>query len=774
MKKKLFSLILAGCLLCSMVSTPAGATFTDIADPDTALAAGVLEGMGIVSGVSEGVYSPNTTLTRAQFCVLIIHTMGKKDLVNTYAQKALFTDVKPGSWYTGYVNLAYSLNLLSGYGNGKFGPDDPVTYGQAATLLLRILNYTSAEIGKVWPADYVNYADTLDLDKGLSLSANDHVNRGQAAMLLYNTLNTHPKGTSAEFYRSFADTTSTKSAILLSTDAENGTQNGLAMVCALGSNSTSIEYFPQKYSLSDALLGCIGDLMVSSAGKVVGFMPTGIRYHDVVIAQAKASGITDPTGTLHKITGSAATIIGEDLYSWNTTGYLQANTHKDQTARLFYNDDGSVDYVYIGAGAASATTQAVFATSSTPLTEFTRKLNITGSYTVTKNGAPADADDLAQYDTAYFDAASRTLRVSDHFLTGYLQAASPALDGAETVTVTGCTIPVLESAWDTLGQYKLGDKVTLLLTDNGKVAAATDPRSTEMLGILSTDGTAVTLCGSGLTITDKELTADARLAGTLVRCRVDKEGISAYAYTSSRSGQLDLTTGTLGDYKLAPGCQIYEYAGSKGDYSYVYSLSGEQGQASTDFSVIDWTDTISSSSIRAVHQNSAGQIDVLLLHDVTGNSWQYGEYTPYRNEDGIASSSGGKQFYNDAATLTNADGESRKFLSAYATARYATIQGVALGSNSSGDNQQAAGILSLASLPVTTQDFFLQGDRWFVDCGNLLLPVSDLVQVCITPSDSWLSGEDGVRAVLSSGLALRVYYDRDPASGGQVRVLTAE
>lgn len=775
MKKKLLSLILAGCLLCPAVAAPTAATFTDITDPDVAVAAGVLESMGIVSGVREGEFSPDTQLTRAQFCVLIIHTMGKKDLVNTYAQKSLFTDVKPGSWYTGYVNLAYSLNLLSGYGNGKFGPDDPITYGQAATLLLRVLSYTSAEIGKVWPGDYVNYAHSLELDEGLSLAANDLVSRGQAAILLYNTLNTHPKNSSAELYRSLADTASTKSIILLSTDAEHGTQDDLAMACVIGTGSTSIEYFSQKSPLSSVLVGNTGELMLNSAGKVVGFMPTSTRFCDIVVEQAKASGITDTAGTLHKITGSAATIIGEELYTWNTNGYIQANSHKNQIARLFYNDDGNVAYIYISAGMATATTQAVYAKSTTPATEFTRLLNLTGNYTITKNGAPATVKDLAQYDTAYFDSTSGTLRTSDYTLTGYLQAASPALDGAETLTVAGCTIPVLESAWDTLGQYKVGDKVTLLLTDNGTVAAAVAPQASEMLGILSTDGASITLCGSGLVVTAAELEADARLAGTLVRCRVDKDAIYAYAYTTSVSGRLDLVDRTLGSYQLAPNCQIYEYAGGKGDYSYVYSLSGELGQASTDFSAIDWTTSIAPADIRATHLNSAGQVDVLLLHDVTGNSWQYGEYTPYRDENGIASSSGGRVIHNSAATLTNAGGESRKFLSSYGTPRNADFRGVALGnSNNLSGYQQAVGLLALENAAVAAGDFFLLEDDWYVDCGNVVLPVSDLIQVCISPSDSWLSGEAGLRAALSSGLSLRIYYDRDPALGGRARIVTAE
>jgi len=129
MKKKLISLLLTVCLLSSSLCLSTAASFTDIKDPQTALAAGVLQGMGIVGGVGDGLYSPDTVLTRAQFCVFLIHTLGMKDLVDAYTYKTLFSDVKPGNWYTGYVNLAYSQNLLAGYGNGKFGPDDPVTYG---------------------------------------------------------------------------------------------------------------------------------------------------------------------------------------------------------------------------------------------------------------------------------------------------------------------------------------------------------------------------------------------------------------------------------------------------------------------------------------------------------------------------------------------------------------------------------------------------------------------------------------------------------------------
>ena len=75
MKIKILSLLLAACLLCGSLTVNAAASFTDIPDPDPALAAGVLQSMGIVGGVGDGRYSPDTVLTRAQFCVFMIHTL---------------------------------------------------------------------------------------------------------------------------------------------------------------------------------------------------------------------------------------------------------------------------------------------------------------------------------------------------------------------------------------------------------------------------------------------------------------------------------------------------------------------------------------------------------------------------------------------------------------------------------------------------------------------------------------------------------------------------
>ena len=99
-----------------------------------------------------------------------------------------FRDVASGAWYYEAVRYVNERGLMAGTGSGTFGPDDPVTYGQVATVLLRMLGYTSAEVGSLWPLDYTDFCDGLGLSQGLALAPNDSLTRGEAAVLLYRAL----------------------------------------------------------------------------------------------------------------------------------------------------------------------------------------------------------------------------------------------------------------------------------------------------------------------------------------------------------------------------------------------------------------------------------------------------------------------------------------------------------------------------------------------------------------------------------------------------------
>lgn len=65
-----------------------------------------------------------------------------------------FDDVQPGAWYYDAVMLMAENGIVQGYGGGRFGPDDPLTYQQLWTLLDRICNYE--EVYDVWEVHGLN------------------------------------------------------------------------------------------------------------------------------------------------------------------------------------------------------------------------------------------------------------------------------------------------------------------------------------------------------------------------------------------------------------------------------------------------------------------------------------------------------------------------------------------------------------------------------------------------------------------------------------------
>ena len=93
-------------------------------------------------------------------------------------------------WAIPCVGYAESLGIINGYGNGKFGPNDQVTYDQAITMIVRALGYTTDcnEMQGVWPAVYVQKANELGILKDVNTTGSAGANRGDIAIMLANAL----------------------------------------------------------------------------------------------------------------------------------------------------------------------------------------------------------------------------------------------------------------------------------------------------------------------------------------------------------------------------------------------------------------------------------------------------------------------------------------------------------------------------------------------------------------------------------------------------------
>ncbi|MBE6680597.1 MAG: S-layer homology domain-containing protein [Ruminococcaceae bacterium] len=724
--------------------------------------------MGLVSGTSATKYSPAQTLTRAQVCTMMVRAMGLEKYAESYVNQSLFTDVKSGMWHAGYVNLAYREGIIKGYGNGKFGPDDTVTYGQFVTILLRLLGYTESDIGKIWPNDYIVFAADKELDEGTDLDANDALSRADAAILLYNTILTKAKGASVKFYTTLNGYASSAIAIILDNN-DTTSKEGDLYALVIGASGVEMKYFEQKNRLADGFVGAFGELLFNPSGEVIGFISEDMDFLDIVVSKAKISGITDISGKTYKISSSTPVISDGSLYVYGETGYVKVNSHLNQSARFYTDDKGDVKYIYLTTGVSAKDTKVAVAALDTAALELEEKLGIKQKYYhVVKNGVQTTKDSLSKYDVAYFDEMTSTLRASDYRITGYISAAAPSVNAAASITVSGCEISVLECAHETLASFTLGDCVTLLLTDEGSVAAAypADELNTEMFGVLSLDGNSVTLCHSGLVITPNDISANPALNGSLVKIDAfdqDRMDCIAVSKNVSKNDVIDIKANTLGGKKLAAGCAIYEWGGS----GYVYSLEGELQKSSTDFSAIYHTDTIGAQYISYYHVNAIGEVDIIVLNDVTGNYYEYGKLSFYSDEEGVLSYKG--------ITVTNDKypKESTKYI--YTLSGATSYGGIALG-NYSKNYQKVASVAKLTEVKDLTADsFYLNSeDEWYVNLPKAKIPVSENVKVYIKPTDKWQSGEEGLLVALSSELKITVYYDRTVPSGAMVRIIVIE
>ena len=88
---------------------------------------------GIMNGVSADAFDPFGTLTRGMLVTILWRMEGEP----AAEYSGVFRDVPAGEWYTDGVEWAAANGIVNGYGDGKYGPSDPLTREQLAAILYR-------------------------------------------------------------------------------------------------------------------------------------------------------------------------------------------------------------------------------------------------------------------------------------------------------------------------------------------------------------------------------------------------------------------------------------------------------------------------------------------------------------------------------------------------------------------------------------------------------------------------------------------------------------
>lgn len=153
---------------------------------------------GIMNGTSRNTFGPNVAITRGMIVTILYRMEGEPAVT----RDCPFTDVKSGSYYEKGVSWASENDIVSGYGNGIFGPNDEITREQLAAILFRYAQYKKfdvnaktdltkyADYNKVstWASNALNWANANGLVNGAgrtSLNPKGYATRCQSAAILH-------------------------------------------------------------------------------------------------------------------------------------------------------------------------------------------------------------------------------------------------------------------------------------------------------------------------------------------------------------------------------------------------------------------------------------------------------------------------------------------------------------------------------------------------------------------------------------------------------------
>ncbi|MFF2092391.1 S-layer homology domain-containing protein, partial [Paenibacillus sp. NPDC058174] len=112
--------------------------FADVAKHWAKAAVNDMGSRMIIGGTGNGLFSPDRDITRAEFAAILVRGLGLK----LDKGAASFSDVKASDWFSSAVNTAYEYQLIKGFEDGTFRPNDKITREEAMMILSRAMAIT--------------------------------------------------------------------------------------------------------------------------------------------------------------------------------------------------------------------------------------------------------------------------------------------------------------------------------------------------------------------------------------------------------------------------------------------------------------------------------------------------------------------------------------------------------------------------------------------------------------------------------------------------------
>ena len=186
--KKLMAAVMSVVMLFTMSITVGAASFTDVSETDKNYEAiEILTALDLIKGYEDGAFKPQETITRAEAIAMIDRMLGLHSAIGQTT--TAYRDVPANHWASGYITIGTAQGIIAGYGDGTFRPEAPVTYEQMIKMIVYAMGFGPiADQTSTYPANVLMIGSQYGVIDGVNVATGKSALRGDVAQLIYNAL----------------------------------------------------------------------------------------------------------------------------------------------------------------------------------------------------------------------------------------------------------------------------------------------------------------------------------------------------------------------------------------------------------------------------------------------------------------------------------------------------------------------------------------------------------------------------------------------------------
>ncbi len=584
---------------------------------------------GILSGKGEGTFDPDAGLTRAEMAKIATIVGGLDGSAASSAGTSLYADLNGSHWASGYVNTAARNQLILGYPNGTFAPEKGLSFSEAVTIVLRLLGYTTDDLGNNWPWAYTAKAAELSLTKGLSYGDYDLISRRDIALIIDRALMTDMNGSSqtAKKLIQLMSYSLTDECIILATSAEN--KNLLS-----DDISTTIGTYKKIGDSIDKYVTQKVRLVLNKEGRAVNVIPVVQSGKNITIQSIVGN---ETAYSENGITSSMKLDDSAVVYYQGvkkTFAEVKSFVEVGMTMAVYYSSSGVYDYAVVKDFEllGPIVISSDFKGDETRVGDY--ELNKNG-LRVIRDGFDASLSDIKAFDVAYYNKASNILQIYCDKVSGVYEKAIPSKAAITSLSLSGVQYSLeTQTAARLLGEYpgayKINDFVTLLLGRDGGIVSVVNTNAEDLTvyGIILGSGERIsededkkgtkeyyikTFTVSGV---EQEFTADkdyTEYRGRIIKYQFSNGVLVPQIIPSNKiSGNIDLASQTIGNSWISKDTKIIDLL-----YAPAINETGEAVAKLIDISQILVSSLSQSDVIHAYIDNKFGDIQFIVLDNIT-------------------------------------------------------------------------------------------------------------------------------------------------------------